>query len=282
MEDALAAFDDLVLVDDVLPVLVRGTGHGTYDFDLRAFFACRSARMPVRGVIARRGAFDDYAGEHAALLEAGIALVNTPEEHVRAATLGGFLPRLHDLSPRTVIFDGRPSLDDVEAALGWPVFVKGERQTSRHRRELSIARSRDDLARILQRWDEEPILRWQKVACRELLALRPVGTGDPDKVPPSFELRCFFFRGALVGFGRYWKDERYDCTEAERAAATALATEAARRMDVPFLVVDVAQRTDGRWVVIECNDAQESGFAGVSPFALFSALVERGRMGAAG
>lgn len=275
MSDTLAAFDDFVLVGDTLPVLVRRTGLGVYDFDLRAFLPCRSAQAPAKGVVARCGVFDDYAKEHAALEAAGVTLVNSPEEHLRASTLGGFLPRIEALTPRTVIFETRPTVDDVEAALGWPVFVKGERQTSRHRRDLSIARSRDDLARILQRWDEDPILGWQRVACRELLALRPVGAGDPEKVPPSFELRCFFWRGELVGFGRYWKDERYDWTEPERLAATTLASEAARRVDVPFLVVDVAQRVDGRWVVIECNDAQESGFAGVSPFSTSEAMATR-------
>jgi hypothetical protein len=43
---------------------------------------------------------------------------------------------------------------------------------------------------------------------------------------------------------------------------------------VPFLVVDVAQDVDGRWWVIECNDGQEAGYAGVSPFALWQRVVE--------
>jgi hypothetical protein len=43
---------------------------------------------------------------------------------------------------------------------------------------------------------------------------------------------------------------------------------------VPFLVIDIAQRQDGRWVLIECNDGQESGYAGVSPFSLWQHVVE--------
>jgi len=43
---------------------------------------------------------------------------------------------------------------------------------------------------------------------------------------------------------------------------------------VPFLVVDVAQTEAGRWVVIECNDGQESGYAGVSPFGLWQKIVD--------
>lgn len=50
--------------------------------------------------------------------------------------------------------------------------------------------------------------------------------------------------------------------------------EAARRVAVPFLVVDLAQTIDGRWMVIECNDGQESGYAGVSPIGLWQRIVD--------
>lgn len=60
----------------------------------------------------------------------------------------------------------------------------------------------------------------------------------------------------------------------DRTRALTPAEEVARRLDVPFLVVDAAQRRDGSWVIIETNDAQESGYCGVSPVALWRAIVE--------
>ncbi|HKQ90284.1 MAG TPA: ATP-grasp domain-containing protein [Blastocatellia bacterium] len=36
----------------------------------------------------------------------------------------------------------------------------------------------------------------------------------------------------------------------------AVANQVAKRLNVPFLVVDVAKTMAGRWVAIECNDAQ--------------------------
>jgi hypothetical protein len=42
---------------------------------------------------------------------------------------------------------------------------------------------------------------------------------------------------------------------------------------VLFLVIDVALATDGRWLVIECNDAQESGYAGVLPLTVWTSLL---------
>ena len=54
----------------------------------------------------------------------------------------------------------------------------------------------------------------------------------------------------------------------------AVGKEAARRVAVPFLVIDLAQMVDGRWIVIECTDAQESGYAGVSPIGLWQKIVD--------
>jgi hypothetical protein len=84
--------------------------------------------------------------------------------------------------------------------------------------------------------------------------------------------------GVRADAGPYWASfAPYAWTPAEERAALAVAAEAARRVAVPFLVIDVAQTTDGAWIVIERNDAQESGYAGVSPFALWQRVIERER-----
>ena len=58
-------------------------------------------------------------------------------------------------------------------------------------------------------------------------------------------------------------------------AGLAVAREAASRLQVPFLVVDFAKTRDGHWIVIECNDAQESGYVGVPPRNLWRQVLER-------
>jgi hypothetical protein len=73
----------------------------------------------------------------------------------------------------------------------------------------------------------------------------------------------------------------YGLTEREEDAALAVAREAAWRLRVPFLVVDVAQTVEGRWLVIECNDGQESGYAAVPPSELWQQIfaIEREEFG---
>jgi hypothetical protein len=55
----------------------------------------------------------------------------------------------------------------------------------------------------------------------------------------------------------------------EEKAALAIAQAAALRLNLPFVVIDVAQTITGEWIVIECNDAQESGYAAIFPFKLW-------------
>lgn len=46
-----------------------------------------------------------------------------------------------------------------------------------------------------------------------------------------------------------------------------------RPIDLPFVAIDVAQTIAGEWIVIECNDAQESGYGAVSPFGLWQNII---------
>jgi len=231
-------------------------------------------------VIARVGVWNDYAERYLELEGHGVRLVQSPEQHLLATELPHGYPRLTDLTPRSVWFDERPDAETVERLLGWPVFVKGERQTSRHRKSLSIIEGPEQFRRAMDAYAKDSILHWQRVVCRELRPLRRVEEGAPDRIPSSFEFRTFWWRGELVGWGPYWwQGSPYTMTADEQREALGLGREVARRLAVPFLVVDVAQEVSGRWTVIECNDGQESGYAGASPFALWQNVldVERAR-----
>ncbi|WNG17504.1 ATP-grasp domain-containing protein [Cystobacter fuscus] len=269
--------EDLLLLEDTLWLLVTPTGQGIYDFPFDRLFACRRPyQLPERLVaVARAGAWSDYDARYQELAAEGIHLVHSPEQHRLATELPHWYPRLEGLTPRSLWFDTPPDADSVGRELGWPVFAKGERQTSRHRKSLSILESPDDFRRAMAEYANDPILRWQRVVCREFRPLRRVEEGAPDRIPSSFEFRTFWWRGELVGWGPYWwQGSGYAASEEEQRAALVPAREVVERLGVPFLVVDVAQETSGRWIVIECNDGQESGYAGISPFTLWRNVLD--------
>ncbi|MCP4502969.1 MAG: ATP-grasp domain-containing protein [Deltaproteobacteria bacterium] len=91
----------------------------------------------------------------------------------------------------------------------------------------------------------------------------------------KMHLRAFMnFKGDLVGAGPYWAEfAEYDWTSAERQEALEVARRVKDAVDVPFLVVDLAQTASGEWICIECNDGQESGYAGINPIEMWRAVL---------
>jgi ATP-grasp domain, R2K clade family 3 len=117
-------------------------------------------------------------------------------------------------------------------------------------------------------------MRRHDVVCREYVPLRIVEALAGDRLPSAFEFRTFWWKGKCVGCGRYWWDGKaYELMEEEAEAGLAVAREAARRLTVPFLVIDIAQRADGGWLVVECNDGQESGYGGIEPLSLWQRII---------
>jgi hypothetical protein len=99
------------------------------------------------------------------------------------------------------------------------------------------------------------------------------------RFPPSFsapfEFRTFWRRGQLVGARGHWFEaDDYSWNDSEREAALEVAGHAVEALDCAFLVVDLAQTSEGEWMIIECNDGMESGYAGASPFAIWQKIIE--------
>ncbi len=256
-------------------------GISAYDFDFDLHF---DSDHPYRIdgeelCVLRVGPIADYASTFDEYLENGLRLVNSPSEHALASELENWYPFIEELTPRTLVFDVLPSADEIELHFTWPIFMKGSRQTSKHNPDLAIIASRAHYELAALAYQGDPILHWQKPVIREFIPLMPAAGTVAGKVRPSIEYRSFWWRGQCVGWGRYWYQVApYDCADIE--AGLAVAQSAARRVDVPFLVIDFAKTATGNWIVIECNDAQESGYAGTAPVALWQrvlALEEHGQ-----
>lgn len=265
---------DLVLLEEKVWVLVGEVDLPSYDFSLPHFFACRRPwhRTEPISAIGRFGAIADYDQVYRQLAADGINLIHSPEQHLLASELPHWYPLLADLTPKSVWFSKPPDVSVLEQAIGLPLFLKGSRQTHRHQAALSIIRSPKDYYRAVEFFEQDPILQWQDFVCRELIQLRPVAAAPTEKIPASFEFRSFWWRGHCVGAGQYWSTA-YDWNPAEKKAALAIAQAAALRLNLPFVVIDVAQTITGDWIVIECNDAQECGYGAISPFELWQNLL---------
>lgn len=268
---------DRFIIRDKLWVVTAPVGVAVYDFDFRSYFDCRTPFDPPISLpaVARVGAFDDYEKLFHRCKELGIDLVHSPEDHRKCSTLPEWYPLISEDTPRSRWYPSVPEFTQIEQDFDLPVFIKGARQTSKHKAAASVIRSREDYAVAAEIFRNDPILRWQEFVCRELLPLRPVSGGTEGKIPASFEFRTFWWRGELVGGGRYWFEaDHYNWSDSERDQALKIARRVVVALDCAFLVVDLAQTIDGRWIIIECNDGMESGYAGCSPFVIWQAIID--------
>lgn len=275
-------YDHLILGDH-LWVTNSPVGVPIYDFPFRDYLECKTPFYPRPDLpaVARIGAFEDYPAFFSECAAEGIQLIHTPEQHLRCTSLPIWYPLIESYTPRSVWYPHLPTFAEVEEQFTLPVFIKGSRQTSKHQAAASIIHTQQDFEIALSIFRSDPILRWQTFVCRELIPLRAVTGGTQGKVPASFEFRTFWWRGQLVGAGRYWYDaDEYQWTPLERDHALSIAQAAANALDCTFVVIDLAQTIKGKWIVIECNDGMESGYAGVSPFALWQNIldIERQRL----
>lgn len=271
---------NLTLVEDTLYVVDAPVGLSKYDFDFSLHFACSHPAWldaPITAV-ARMGAAPDYLARFDEMKRWGITLIHTPEQYERTSLLPRWYPLLEGLTPRSHWFESVPEPEEVEALFDYPIFVKGERQTHKHRRDSSIMETPEQLRRVLADWRRDPILGWQRVVAREFLRLRPVAQDLGAGLPRVFEFRSFWWKGTCVGVGPYWNTPAYGLQAHEEEDLLELGAQAARRVDVPFLVLDVAQTVEGTWTVIECNDGQDSGYMGVDRVQMWRRILalERG------
>lgn len=108
---------------------------------------------------------------------------------------------------------------------------------------------------------------------RKLARLRYVQK-SPEGFPFGREYRVFLYGGRVLAHGYYWEGDNplMDLTPEEGRVVLDLAREAARRLDVPYVSIDIGQLESGEWIVIESGDAQFSGLSRILPLHLWQNL----------
>ena len=106
---------------------------------------------------------------------------------------------------------------------------------------------------------------------RELVDLRRVGVHPKSRMPLVNEWRFFVARGKVVYHAPYWSDG------AQYEGLAPPEVEAVERLvagvTLPFFAVDLAERAEGGWTVIEINDGGTAGVPdGGSVAAFYEAL----------
>jgi hypothetical protein len=209
-------------------------------------------------------------------LQKNLQLINSPEQHRTVMEFDRFYPKLQDLTAKSIVVDDMSQLANIPNVLAFPVFVKGAVKSNKDEGwSAVVAQNLDELTNLAQRTFSSTYRSKGKVIIRELLDLNIIAT-DPNGFPLGREYRAFLYKGELLAYGFYW-DEYPDPNPLSRETKQQLiskAMEAAKRVDVPFLSVDVGQLKNGDWVVIEIGDGQFSGLSQIPVLELWSKIKD--------
>jgi hypothetical protein len=217
-----------------------------------------------------------YQAIYNAALQKNIRLVNSPKQHRLAMEFDQFYPLLHDLTAKSLIIEDIEQLGDVEKQLSFPVFVKGAVKSNKEQGlSAVVANNLGELYALSATILKSAYRSRGKVIAREFLKLKTVATDSKD-FPISREYRAFVYKGKILAYGFYWDDynESAKLNKDEKQAFTQLIEEVARRVDVPFLAIDVAQLESGEWKLIEIGDAQFCGLSQVPVLELWSKVKD--------
>jgi hypothetical protein len=256
-------------------ILVRNEGHLIDDEEYNAlrenfsYTAFRSAIPQNELVIGRYSVLPYYREVESDIKNAGSALINTHSQHRYVADLGNWYLDLEHLTPKSWVFGSHIDHDG-------PFVLKGETNSQRFKFKTHMfAATKADIPIVAQRIKEDSLFQNQTIWVREFVELKSYGL-QVTGLPISKEFRFFICDGKVVCGGFYWSncvDDLEFMPDANEVPREFL-QEIINCVDgaCTFYAVDVAQKADGTWIVIELNDGQMSGLSCIDPKTFYQNL----------
>lgn len=209
---------------------------------------------------------EDYRLLFEALEERGLRLINTPEQYRHCHYLPESYSVIEGLTPTTVSlpYDDSFSIERVMEALApfgdRPIVLKDYVKSRKHEWEeacfITSASNRAEVERVIGRFLE---LQHGEVnegfVFREFIEFEPLARHSKSGMPLTKEFRLFFLDGVLIYSTEYWDEGDYS----NLSPPTGLFADAAKRVNSRFFTMDVAQRRNGDWMIVELGDGQVAG-----------------------
>lgn len=191
-----------------------------------------------------------YSSIYKAAKAKNVFLLNTPTQHQIAQEFDFAYSHLQELTPRSFIISHLEECETAAHQLGFPIFVKGAVQSRKARGwKACVANNIDELRELAD----------------YLFSLEARTRG-----------RVVLLNNRVLGWGYYWEgnDPLKELSTQEQEKMLSVAQEASRRLQVPFVAIDVGQTETGHWIVIESGDAQFAGTSQISRLQLWNNLRE--------
>lgn len=205
-----------------------------------------------------------------------LELINSFNQHQWIANMLGWVEWLGHLTPTTHMNVGWNNVPDSEH--GW--VVKGKTNSRKFRWNTHMyAPDRSHLQQVMHNLHQDEMMTEQGLVVREYV---PLVTYDHaiNGLPITNEWRFFVLDGQILAGDYYWTIADRPFEGGPPQDAVDLVNEVIKEMPPHpicprFYVVDVGEKAEGGWIVIELNDGQMAGLSYNDPKAFYTNLYER-------
>jgi hypothetical protein len=193
-------------------------------------------------------------------------LINSYKQHRYIADITNYCEDLNGFTPKTYtqwmnIKEGK-------------YIVKGKTNSRKFRWDTHMyAPNRDSLLRVIRNLFTDQMIADQGVVVRDYIPLKKLGEGI-NGLPISAEWRCFCYKDKVLATGFYWSnfEELSPGNLPQEGVDFLKKVTAIVSKKVNFYVVDVAQKENGEYMVVELNCGMMSGLSCVDPNEMYGNL----------
>ena len=160
-----------------------------------------------------------------------------------------------------------------------PVVIKGRTNSKKQKwSSCMFAANKRAAIDVASELANDMYVGQQGLIYRKYIPLKTFEVCPISGLPLTNEWRCFFYGTTLLTKAYYWSiasDESIARAEWTQEAQSLVETVAKIASEhVNFFVLDIAEKADGGWILVEINDAQQSGLSLNSPEDLYSELAK--------
>jgi hypothetical protein len=229
---------------------------------------CVQSRLDCQNntIICRYGVLPHYQELEQDLIQLNAKLINSYEQHLFVANFE-YYQILKKFTPKTWF-----NIQDINEP--GPFIVKGITNSKKMNwNKYMFAVDKKDAMEKMFLLQEDSYLNNQPIIFRKYEKLKTFELGL-NELPITNEFRFFYLNGNLIDFGYYWTIS--DFTGEINQAGMIFANKIAQiiKDKINFVVIDIAQKEDGSWILIELNDGQMSGLATIPADRFYSNLAK--------
>lgn len=205
-------------------------------------------------------------------------LINSYAEHLFLADIKEWYPYLQHVTPTTW-----SCVEDIPLYENGPFVIKGATNSRKHEWNTKMfVPDRSLLGNRIANLMGDPLITTQGIIIRKYIPLAKLIDGL-NGLPITMEFRLFVLNSKIIAHGFYWSSyiadldnvPELDLSKDKDAYNVCLdiIDSVSKTDNAPkFYVMDIAKTQEGKWILIELNDAQMSGLSEIDADAFYRGL----------